>query len=516
MAGISNNPNSPRQKMINLMYLVFIAMMALNVSSEVLDGFELVENSLRTTTENATKRNANVKADLDRAYEANAVKVGEWYEKGVKVKTETDELYAYIDKLKLRIVQNTDGKEADVTDIKHKDDLEAASTVMLAPVVGEGKNLKERIDAYRTFMCGFVDKTKQTVFESMLTTETPHKAGVIPVSWQHAMFENMPVAAAITLLTKMQSDIRYVEGEVLSTLITNVDEGDFRVNKVQAFIVPKSQIVTAGMPYEAQIVLAAVDSTKQPEYYLGTALLNSNFISIPTSGVGDRTLTGKVISDGETYPFEAKYSVSEASATIAPTLMNFLYESYNNDVEIAIPGVPSGSVTASLTGSGTIRFKEKNIWTVSGLNLSSSPKVSVNLTANVGGRAVTVSKEFKVRSLPDPLPFIAYKDANGTDRIFKNGAISKRFLVEAQGVSAAIDDGVMNVPFKVTGFRLMIADAMGNYIPEISNSGEFTPRQKEIIRNLARGKQFYIGDVKTLDPAGKPVTIPYSMQVVVN
>ncbi|MDR0835623.1 MAG: gliding motility protein GldM, partial [Tannerella sp.] len=209
MAGVSSNPNSPRQKMINLMYLVFIAMMAINVSSEVLEGFELVEKSLRASTENSTQRNEYIKDALDKAYEVNAAKVGEWYKKGTDVKTQTDNLYNYINELKLRIVQEADGKKGDINKIDHKDDLEASSRIMLAPVVGEGKKLKEKIEGYRGFVDGMVDDPyKKKMFESVLSTEAPDKGGMIQVSWEHALFENMPVAAAITLLTKMQSDIR--------------------------------------------------------------------------------------------------------------------------------------------------------------------------------------------------------------------------------------------------------------------------------------------------------------------
>ncbi|MDR3250567.1 MAG: gliding motility protein GldM [Tannerella sp.] len=513
----ANNPNSPRQKMINLMYLVFIAMMALNVSSEVLDGFELVENSLSASSANSSKRNEQVKSNLDKAYQANPTKVGEWYEKGVKVKVQSDELYNYIDELKLRIVQVSDGEKGDVGNIEHKDDLEAASRVMLAPVVGEGKKLKERLEGYRTNMCDIVsDPAKIEMFEATINTETPKKAGIIAGSWEAALFENMPVAAAITLLTKIQNDIRYIEGEALSTLITNVDVGDYRVNRIQALVIPKSQIVTSGMPYEAQIVLAAVDSTKQPDYYLGETLLKNDYISMSTSGVGERSISGKVVADGETYPFDAKYSVTESTATIAPTLMKFLYESIDNDLEIAMPGVPSGAVSASLTGSGSIKLKEKNIWTVTGLNMSSSPNVKVTLNATVGGRVVSASQDFKVRPLPEPLPFITYKDTDGNSRKFTHGQIAKRSLVDAPGVQAAIDDGVLNVPHTVTGFTMTVIDAMGNSIPEVSNSNEFTPRQKEFIRNLARGKRFYIGNVKALDPMGKPLTIRYSMEIIVN
>ena len=517
MAGVASNPNSPRQKMINLMYLVFIAMMALNVSSEVLDGFDLVETSLSTSTKNATRRNEEVMANLNIAYQENTAKVGEWYEKGVLVKESSDDLYNYINGLKLRIVQEADGAKGNVDNIKQKENLEAASRVMLAPIVGEGKKLKERIESYRTGMSDMVgDPNKKAMFDIVLNTEAPSKGGIIAPSWESALFENMPVAAAITLLTKIQNDIRFVEGETLSTLIINVDVGDYRVNKMQAFVAPKSLIVPSGMPFEGQIVLSAVDSTKQPDYYLGETLLSDNRIMVNTSAPGDRTLTGKVVTDGEVYPYEIKFSVTESSATIAPILMNFLYEAIDNDLEMAMPGVSSGAVTASLKGSGRIALKEKNIWTVTGLNLASSPTVTVALTANVGGQTITESKDFTVRQLPDPLAFIPYKDTEGRTNKFKSGAIPKRYLMEATGIGAAIDDGLLNVAYAVTGFTLGKVDNRGNYIPEPSNSGEFTARQKEIIRGLSSGSRFYISDVKALDPAGKPISIKYPMEIIVN
>jgi len=515
MAGVASNPNSPRQKMINLMYLVFIAMLALNVSTEVLDGFELVENSLRTSTRNSTLRNAEVKANLDRAFQENEAKVGEWHEKGVKVKEQSDDLYAYIDELKLRIVQESDGKKGDVDHIIQKENLEAASRVMLAPIVGEGKKLRERLDSYRANMSDMVgDQGKKSMFEVILSTEAPRKAGVIAQSWETALFENMPVAAAVTLLTKIQSDVRFVEGETLSTLLTNVDVGDYRVNRIVPFVIPNSQIVTSGMPYEGQIVLAAVDSTKQPEFYLGETLLAGNTFSVGTSGTGDRNVSGKVIADGQTYFYEAKYSVTESSATIAPILMKFLYETIDNDLEIAMPGVPSAAVSASLKGTGNIRPKERNIWTVTGLS-TASENVEIVLTANVGGRTVSASQPFRVRALPDPLPFIAYKDADGRARKHTTGGIPKRFLVESTGIGAAIDDGVLNVPYTVTGFTLRITDNRGISIPEQSNSGEFTPRQKELIKNMSSQTRFYISDVKALNPAGSPITLMYPIEVLV-
>jgi gliding motility-associated protein GldM len=221
-----------------------------------------------------------------------------------------------------------------------------------------------------------------------------------------------------------------------------------------------------------------------------------------------------VIADGETYLYDAKYSVTESSATIAPVLMKFLYESIPNDLEIAMPGIPSGAVSARLQGAGSIVFKDKNIWSVSGLSVASE-NVEVVLTANVGGRTVSESKQFKVRSLPDPQAFIAYKDAEGRTRKFHSGSLSKRSLIEAPGINAAIDDGVLLVPYTVTSFTLRRFDNRGMSIPEISNSANFTPQQKDIIRNMSTGVRFYISDVKALDPQGKPISLKYSMDILV-
>jgi len=515
MARLANNPNSPRQKMINLMYLVFIALLALNVSSEVLEGFELVEKSLRTSTKNSSQRNEEVMSNLGKAYLENETKVREWYEKGLEVKKQTDELYRYIDELKLRIVKEADGKKGDVENIIQKDNLEASSRVMLA--LGEGEKLKESIESYRTNMSDIVgDPGKKDMYGVLLSTAPPEKGGVIAHSWETGLFENMPVAAAITLLTKIQSDIRFVEGETLTTLVNNVDVGDYRVNVLNAFVIPKSQIVTSGMPFEGQIVLAAIDSTKQPQYYIGNTLQKDNFFSIPTSGVGDKSLSGKVVADGIDYFYEIKYSVTESSATIAPVLMEFLYESIDNPLKIAMSGVPSGSITASLKGTGSIKQNESNIWTVSDLS-TASENVEVILTANVGGRTVTASSTFKVRPLPDPGAYLTGKDAAGADRIYKTGSISKANLIAAlaNGVKAAVDDGVLYVPYTVTGFNVISFDNRQIASTFQSTTGNFTQEQITIIRGMLSGKRFIISNIKATHPSGKQITLTYSLEFLI-
>jgi gliding motility-associated protein GldM len=132
----SNSPNSPRQKMINLMYLVFIGMLAMNVSSEVLDGFELVEESLLRSVKASSQRNDRIFDDLKTYYETNRTKTQDWYNKGEQVKTRTDSLFDYTQELKTRIVKKADGKGGDPEHIKRPDDLNAAYEVMFE----RGKN----------------------------------------------------------------------------------------------------------------------------------------------------------------------------------------------------------------------------------------------------------------------------------------------------------------------------------------------------------------------------------------
>jgi gliding motility-associated protein GldM len=126
------------------------------------------------------------------------------------------------------------------------------------------------------------------------------------------------------------------------------------------------------------------------------------------------------------------------------------------------------------------------------------------------------STTFRVRKLPDPMPYIAYKDANGAEIRYKGGKpFSKTLLLQAGGISAAIDDDMLNVAYKVISFETVFFDSMGNAIPEVSNGAAFSQRQKDSFRRLNRGKRFYISKVRAIGPDGiERVLAP--MEVLVN
>ena len=108
------------------------------------------------------------------------------------------------------------------------------------------------------------DKEKKAIITSNLDTEVPTKAKILGKNWQEYSFENMPTAAAVTLLTKLQNDVRYAEGEVLHNLVSNIDVKDIRVNQLNAYVIPNAQTVVQGGRFSAQIIMAAVDTTRRP------------------------------------------------------------------------------------------------------------------------------------------------------------------------------------------------------------------------------------------------------------
>lgn len=521
---MTTNPDSPRQKMINLMYIVLMALLALNVSSDVLNGFSLVDESLSRTTANSTVQNQSLYDGLAGANERNPEKVGPWFEKAVHVKNTSDSLYAYVDELKLRIVQEADGKNGDVANISNREDLEAASFVMLAPGRGQGKELYNRINQYREEILAFVtDPVQQKIIRDNLNTEVPRKASTAGKNWQEYIFENTPVAAAVTLLTKLQSDVRYAEGEVLHLLTQNTDVQDVRVNQLQAYVIPTSQNVVRGGTYSARVILAAVDSTQRPSIYIAGEKQPDNaegWFETVCNRTGEFSLNGYLElmqRNGEVLrrDFSQKYTVVEPTATVSATMMNVLYAGYDNPISISVPGVPAGQVQASIvSGNGTLT-RAGNGYIAHPTTIGKD--VVIRVTASVGGRTQSMGDyTYRVRQLPDPSPFIEYTE-DGTPKRYRGGhGLSKAVLMSTPGIVAAIDDGLLNINFRVLGFETVFFDNMGNAVPEVSSGAAFSTRQKDMFRRLSRGKRFYISRVRAVGPDGVERLLPTTLEVIVN
>lgn len=505
-----NNPNSPRQRMINLMYLVFIAMMALNVSSEVLNGFDLVEEGLQQTIKSTSEQNNILASKMEDMYKLNPVKTKLWYDKSSEFKVRTDSLYNYVQSLKVRITKEADGKNGDPNQLDNKENIDAASVVMLS-LNNRGRELRKVIDEYRQYAGTLVSEGKKEIIEERLNTKPSKRLGIDNKNWEQALFEQMPAAAAITLLTKIQSDIRSVEGEVLSELVGNIDAEDYRVNNLEALIIPRSMVVMQGGSYEGQVVLSAVDTTKLPKIFIGENALNpesKGFFQIPAGGIGaDKLFSGYIEMDRPDkeplkIPFESRYTVVEPMASVAPRLMNVLYAGINNDIDISVPGVSNQKIRAQVSsGSGALENKG-NYWVIRPSKVGQDLIVSVSADFGNGRYMEVAKKQFRVRALPDPTGYIEYKDADGNTKMFRQGRLAKAAIINASGLKAAIDDGILNIPFSVLGFTTIMFDGMGNAVPDVSDGANFSERQKDQIRRLTRGKMFFITKVRVKGPDG--------------
>ncbi len=502
--------------MINLMYVVLMAMLALNVSTEVLEGFSLVEESLSRTTANSTKENLSIYGDLESQMKSNPEKVKAWFEKATSVKRMSDSLYNFAQDLKMAIVKEADGNNGDAANIRNKENLEAANQVMLAPGKGKGKMLFNAINSFRERILKLVtDQRQRDIISSNLTTQIPKNAHSMGKNWQEYMFEDMPVAAAVTLLSKLQSDVRYAEGEVLHSLVANIDMKDIRVNKLDAFVIPNAQTIVRGDKFSAQIVMAAIDTTQRPQIYIGGRQMNlkNNTYEFIAGKTGDFNLNGFITmqnGNGEMIrrEFSQKYTVVDPSATVSADLMNVLYAGYNNPISVSVPGVPLNKVTASINGGSlTPVGPGKYIARPSAVGHD----ITISVSSTQSGKPQPMGQfTFQVRKLPDPTAYMQVGDNR-----FKGGGLQKASLMSADGIRAAIDDGLLDIPFKVTGFEAVFFDNMGNAVPMTGNGSQFSDRQREAFRKLSRNRRFYISRITAVGPDGISRTLPASLEIIV-
>ena len=513
---IKKRPVSPRQKMINLMYVVLMAMLAMNVSTEVLNGFSIVEEGLRRSTNNSSAENNSIYDNFETQMRNNPVKTRVWYARAQEVKKMSDALYNFAEQMKIAIVKEADGEEGDIHNIQNKEDLEAAEQVMLSPINGQGKKLQKMIEDFRYKAKAMLnDERLQKIIDDNLSTNVSKKAKALGKNWPEYMFEQMPVAAAVTLLSKLQNDVRYAEGEMLHTLSSNISLKDIHVNKLSAFVIPEAKTIIRGDKFSAQIVMAAIDTTRQPEVFIGgrKVELRNGIYEFTTGKTGDFTFSGYMTmldASGATIrrDFQQKYTVVDPSATVSADLMNVLYAGYSNPISVSVPGVPLNKVAATMSG-GSLTPTGPGHYIARPSAVGKD--ITISVTSSQSGRPLPMGQfTFHVRKLPDPTAYIVI----GDDR-FRGGGMTKANLMNVNTLKAAIDDGLLDIEFRVTGFTAVFFDNMGNAVPVVSDGANFSARQKDTFRKLSRNKRFYISSIQAIGPDGIARTLPTAMEVVV-
>ncbi len=516
---MGHGKETPRQKMIGMMYLVLTAMLALNVSKEVLDAFVLVDNGLQITTENYAEKNSGVYNQFSISAEQNPEKYGIWKDRALEMQTRTDALFEYIQQCKIDIISDKDEAaihegHIDWHHVKVKDNVLTGAEVMITEEGGRRyKELKQMIEDLQEYLLSIVDdheKYAATVeaIHTNLSTEPPDKIqhkkqkDGTTMSWESGYFEDLPLAAVITMLSKMQADARNVEAEMLNYLLGQVDAGAIPVNTLEAVVIPDRSLVFRGQEYKAKVFLAAYDSTNTPDVVLsdGTTLAveaGKGIYRTTSNSLGIRKWGGTIQleNDGNVInrPFSAEFEVAEANATIAATGMNVFYRGISNPVEISAGGVAESSVKAAIS-SGTIRRLRPGQYVVEPGPQGNEATVSV-YSEEGGSRTLMNRMDFRVFNLPTP-------DAKVEGVRGSEGNLTVGKLSQLKIVSAEAADFVFEVDYKVQSFEVAFQGA-GNIWSSMKSSSEgFTSEQKNLFRQLRSGQRIMIEKIKATGPDG--------------
>ncbi len=535
--GVKNCPETPRQKMINMMYLVLLAMMALNVASEVLDAFRVVDSSLIQTFKSVDKKNNQYYADFAHAYAENPQRVKEWKDKSDRVQAETDSLINKITRLKEELVLKSGGTNlsldanaklngeqsyiintsGDTITIKKDDELNIPSEIMIR--LKKAEDLKQSIVSYRDFLMSLMDEgiPAREVISQGLDTSDPKvklKEGGDKKTWEIQHFENKPLIAVITLLSKLQIDIQNAETNVLTYLYSQIDATSFKFNKLGARVIAKSSYVLEGDYYEAEVFLAAEDTTQQPEILVNGKPLDivdgKGIYKVSASESGTFSWGGiikyKTPEGGfNTYKFEEEYQVSKPSVTISPTKMNVFYLGVPNPVSISVPGVPSENLQVSLS-NGRIVPDGKNYLVYPQKADLNARNTKITVSAKFNGDVRNMgSMDFRVKEVPDPIATIAGKNS---------GVLQKEDLLAEDGIFAALVDFDFDLKFTVTQFDITFTGAGGYVKIWSSKSNRFTADQKNQFKALTQGSIIYIDNIMAHgdDGTDRPLT-PISFKI---
>jgi len=512
MGGAKNCPETPRQKMIGMMYLVLTAMLALNVSTDILNGFTMVDNSLHSSIEASETRNARLYQDFEGALMKNPAKTQAHYDEAQKVRRKADSLYNYLQNFKYDIARLADGGRVDAMiaqgedptlHIQNNSDLDVAGEYAI--VGGHGQELKNNVSQYCAFITSLInhkDSVLSSAIKATLATEKAYNAHDRAwVDWEIAVFDGMPIGASMAVLSKMQNDVRTTEGQIIQYLMDQTDAGDVRVNKLNAYVIPNSNYVIRGGKYQAQIIVAAVDTTQRPDYYVDGAKLSEHGIyEVTASGVGKKNYNGKIVikNDEEIVelPFTGEYTVGEPAVTISNNDLNIMYRGYENKFSVSVPGVSDDRVRVTVTGAKAVQKGKEWI-----INPGDGVKtVTINVQAELDGKMQPMgSREYRVKQLPPPTAFFLAKEKE-----YPTGNIAASVLSNSSGTIVASygPDGLLDIPFTVTSFRAII-----NNQTTPATGNKFTKQQLDQIAKLKKNQMVILQDIRAKGPGDQELRL---------
>jgi gliding motility-associated protein GldM len=503
---------SPRQKMINMMYLVLTALLALNVSKDILIAFQRVEGSLSQAVDNIGVQNNLMYSEFEKAAENNPAKVGMWKDLAFDIKGDAQDLRMYIGELKDSLINKTGGVDEEGA-LVGMDNLEKVANEMLK-VPQKGALLKAQIEKYRDSMLSIEGVSDNEDLTSLISStfnidDIVTKNG--KQTWEKDRFENYPLIAVLTFLTQIQGDVVNIESKVVDYLRSNIGAEDMKFSTVAAQVISPKNYVMEGDSFKATISIAAYDDSQTPTIIVTDVFINDTLpdysfadtipvsldgrgmYSIPARGIGVQKRAAKILLTTESgikeYEEIFEYQVAKPMAVVSPTKMNVFYRGVPNPIEISVPGYSPEDLTVSGTNVTLKRIKAGQYEAT----VRDKAKGDSKITVKANGRTIGKPIEFRLKRIPSPSASI-----NGK----KEGVMSKGKLSKAQGIAATLPNFPFDLKYTVESYDVRLTD--GEYTKTIKVKGnKFTAEVKEKILKLKPGSDISFTNIRAKGPDGR-------------
>lgn len=456
--------NSPRQRMINLMYLVFIAMMALNMGKEVLSAFGLMNEKLQTANERYQLTNEAAFAELERKEQEKPEDYKEALEKARQVRELSNEYYSYLSSLKEEVMSQASNKtDYQVMDKSDFLDEKFFKTDGLKP---EGQKFLDEINKYRTqlvSLLGAKDEALKKIIEERFSTGENNKVKNREgntIGWVQYNYEGFPYIASVTKFSQLQSDIRQTEQDFYKAMLGEKMKDELSMKHYTTLLEQSRGAYYANQQFDGAIVLGRKDNSTKPkrvELTLDGRKLSESEVEVVegkirlkvnTGNVGEHKIAGTLYyeQDGQETPVEVAQSFTTIprpnEAVISADKMNVVYRGVVNPMTISMPGVPDNQVTASAPGlsrkSGPNYIMKPN---------AGSAEVTINVTGTIEGQKFSSSKKFRVKDIPKPEGAILR--TTGAVKLAKANIL-------AGELSVAFNDFDFDLSAKVNSFRILV------------------------------------------------------------
>lgn len=525
---MSGGKETPRQKMIGMMYLVLTALLALNVSKEILNAFVIVEDGLNKTNDNFDGKNAVLYSKFEKAMADNKTKTEPWYKKALEVKSKSIELCKKIDEIRSELYAEVQKVPKEVADtfklarLDSKDNFDIPTHVLLGATPEEpgpdakAIELKEAIIKFRKELVEIVPEKERSSLKIGLNTDDVYSfADEKTVHWEFNNFDHTTMAADMCIFAALKNDIKNAESDVVGLLLKAIDANDFKFDAIEAKVVAPTSYVTAGEDYTADIFVSAHSSTQNPEIVIGqvdTSSKEPKIVGTPvqvpveggvgkyvvhTSSEGVQEYSGLInvkAPDGsiKPYRFSNSYIVARPSMAISPTKMNVFYIGVDNPVDISVAGAAPTEVTATIAGGGGQVINKGQGHYIVVVKQPGECSVNVSVKTKTGSKSMG-SMKFRVKKVPSPLA--SYAGITG------DGKVSKGELLQASGVIPKLEDFVFDLKFPVVSW-VMSMNVNGAFVDYQAQGPGTTAQMKELLNRAKSGGKVLIEQVKIQAPDG--------------